>query len=105
MGTSDYKGGASYHHEVSENISRTGATYGYNNGFFGIGARKQSDKVRRIESSNPESAAKDFYNKIGYGGIESNIPKGKKVEMEDGTIITWRNVSSSDGSPAVDINK
>jgi len=31
--------------------------------------------------------------------------KGKMTKMVDGTIVTWRNVSSSkDGSPAVNIS-
>ena len=30
--------------------------------------------------------------------------KGYRVSMKDGSIITYREVSSSDGSPAVDIN-
>ena len=27
-----------------------------------------------------------------------------KTTLSDGSVITWRNISHSDGSPAVDIN-
>ena len=44
--------------------------------------------------------------KIGYGGIEKPLKGGKgyTTKMEDGTILTYRPISSSDGSPAVEIN-
>ena len=50
--------------------------------------------------------AKDFYEKLTYGAIEKSLPngKGKIAKLKDGTIITYREISSSDGSPAVDIN-
>ncbi|MDD7281664.1 MAG: hypothetical protein PUH10_06710 [Erysipelotrichaceae bacterium] len=49
---------------------------------------------------------KSTQTKFTNGGIESKINGGKSkiTQMSDGTIITYREVSSSDGSPAVDIN-
>ncbi len=64
-------------------------------------------KLYHIYSDDPVATAKDFYDKIGFGGIEEPTPNGKgfKTSLADGTIITWREISSSDdGSPAVDIN-
>ncbi|MBO4604233.1 MAG: hypothetical protein J5657_02895, partial [Clostridiales bacterium] len=63
-----------------------------------------------IKSDNPSVTAKDFYDRIAHGGIENEIIdrngniKGAKTKMADGTIVTWREISNSDGSPAVDIN-
>lgn len=104
MGGGDYKGGASYYHSITDNLKEVSSIYKYNNGYFGESPKENAKRIRHIESDDPSTTAKDFYDKIAYGGIESDIPKGKIVEMEDGTVITWRNVSSSDGSPAVDIN-
>ena len=54
-----------------------------------------------------ESTARDFYDKIAFGGKET-IYNGSKLNithMADGTVITMRTVSSSpDGSPVVEIN-
>ena len=62
--------------------------------------------MRRIESQDPASAAKDFYEEATWGGVETPLSNGRgvKSEMSDGTIVTMRVTSSSDGSPAVDIN-
>ena len=54
--------------------------------------------------------SKIFYDKIARGGVESPIKdkngnvKGHLSKMADGSIVSWREVSNSDGSPAVDIN-
>ena len=51
------------------------------------------------------AAAKDFYDKIAFGGKEQIINENMRItRMADGTVITMRKVSSSDGTPVVDIN-
>lgn len=66
--------------------------------------------MRNIASIDPKSTAKEFYDKITYGGIETNIYNkdgeivGKKSKLADGSVVSWREISSSDGSPAVEIN-
>lgn len=101
-----YKGGASYYHNISENVTTVSHFYSYKDGYFGGKSRSKDNYVRIIESENPLSTAKDFYDKIGYGGIEKPLKGGKgyTTKMEDGTILTYRPISSSDGSPAVEIN-
>lgn len=67
--------------------------------------------ARIIKSSSPVGTAYEFFNRIsaGYDTIKS-IPyrdgtkKGCVARLKDGTTITLRKKSSSDGSPAVDIN-
>ena len=79
--------------------------YKYNDGYFGDKGQG-TNFVRRIMSSDPVSTAKDFYDRATYGGIERKLNNGKGVfaKMRDGSILSFREVSSSDGSPAVDIN-
>lgn len=108
MGT--YKGGTNHHHSVKENLDSLSSKFDYNNGFFGTPGNNNSKSVRHIASEDPSATAKEFYDTAAHGGIEQTIyakdgtVKGFKCDMADGTVITWRNVSNSDGSPAVDIN-
>lgn len=88
--------------------------YGFTDGLFGTASKNKNAgvDVRNIVSKNPLKTARDFYGKLTKGGIEKSIPpnktKGKGemhvVNMADGSTITFRAISTSDGSPAVDIN-
>lgn len=109
MGTG-FKGGASHHHTISENISDVKSEYPYSGGYFGKVGKSGNTHVRNIESDDPVADSKKFYDKIARGGVESPIKdkngnvKGHLSKMADGSIVSWREVSNSDGSPAVDIN-
>ncbi len=110
MGTS-YKGGAVHYHSISENLPSLKSKYDYKDGYFGTkGDSSTNSRVRHIASEDPVQTAKEFYDRATYGGIETPIYDknsnviGQKTNLEDGSVITWRNVSSSDGTPAVDIN-
>lgn len=100
-----YKGGASHYHSLQENLSKLAKNYTYSNGYFGTKGAGRSF-VRNIKDKDPLQAARDFYNKASYGGIEKNLPNGKGLytKLKDGTILSFREVSSSDGTPAVEIN-
>jgi hypothetical protein len=100
-----YKGDTGHHHSIVENLSSLVAEYDYNNGYFGTKGEGR-DFVRNIYSDDPVKTALSFYEKAAYGGIEREMDNGKGVyaKMSDGTIISYREVSSSDGSPAVEIN-
>lgn len=51
------------------------------------------------------AAAREFYDKIAYGGIENVIGEDNwTTKMKDGTYINFRIKTSSEGSPAVQIN-
>ncbi|MBO4495685.1 MAG: hypothetical protein J5752_07500 [Clostridiales bacterium] len=105
-----YKGDTGHHHTIGENIDGMKNDYPINDGYFGSKSDNKDNRVRHIESSDPSTTAKDFYDRIANGGIEKEIMdksgkiKGATAKMADGSIVTWRNVSNSDGSPAVDIN-
>lgn len=103
-----FKGDTGHHHSISENLDTLKNDYGFHDGYFGnqSSSNPQSDR-RNIISDDPMKTAKDFYDKIAHGGVEKELDNGKgfMASMSDGTIITWRPVSSSkDKSPAVDIN-
>ena len=105
MGTC-YKGGATSYHSIKDNIPSTSNSYTYNNGYFGEKGKAKKDFYSQIETSNPIEESKKFYDTIAYGGIEKPMSNGKGyiTELKDGTIISYREVTSTEGSPAVEIN-
>ena len=105
MGTT-YKGNAAYYRSVGQNILPTASKYPYRNGRFGVNSPSTGNKTRNIASADPLGTAKDFYDRIAYGGVENIYANGDRriTQMADGTIITWRRVSTSDGGPVVEIN-
>lgn len=75
-------------------------------GYFG---RKGNGKgVRVISCADPVSAAEHCYRILGRGGtttVAHNL-KGQEIRMtrlSDGTLVTYRRITSSQGSPAVEI--
>lgn len=83
----------------------TASVYNYNQGFFGENSIHGSNRIRNIFSTDNLKTASDFYDKIAYGGKEQRINDNMRItRMADGTVITMRKVSHSDGTPAVDIN-
>ena len=100
-----YKGDTGHHHSISENLPSLTSSYPYHNGYFGKHI-KGREFVRNITSDDPQKTALNFYEKAAHGGIERQMSneKGVYTKMKDGTILSYRQVSSSDGSPAVEIN-
>lgn len=100
-----YKGDTGHHHSLRENLPILTKEYTYANGYFGTKGIGRSF-VRNISSVNPLEEAQNFYDKASYGGIEKKLPNGKGLytKLSDGTIISFREVSSSDGTPAIEIN-
>lgn len=105
MGTSVYKGGTIKYHSIGQNILITSNTYKYSNGYFGENSPSTGQRTRNIVSSDNLKTATDFYNKIALGGKEKNISENLKItSMADGSIISFRVKSVSDGTPVVEIN-
>ncbi|SEQ30423.1 hypothetical protein SAMN02910289_01723 [Lachnospiraceae bacterium RM5] len=100
-----YKGDTGHHHSIRENLSSLISSYDYYNGYFGEKGQGRNF-VRNITSADPVKTAQDFYDKAAYGGIERPMANGKGhyTKMKDGAILSYREVSSSDGTPVVEIN-
>ena len=104
MGTG-YKGNSKYYRSIGQNVLLAGSKYGYANGRFGENSVHGSNSTRNIFAADNLAAAKDFYDKIAFGGIEQTVDSNMKItRMADGTVVTMRVVSHSDGTPVVDIN-
>ena len=54
-----------------------------------------SSVIRNIASDDPQTTAKDFFDRLTYGGIEKTLyykdgtEKGKRVTMADGLTMNW----------------
>ena len=72
-------------------------------GYFG---ETTKTKAQIFRTKTPIDDSYDFYNKLGQGGKIENLNNGHgtKTTLSDGTIITHRVVTSTEGSPAVDIH-
>lgn len=71
------------------------------NGYFG----EKGKNVRIIKTPTPETTSSDFYMKLGWGGKTEQLKNGHgtRTTLDDGTIIVHRLITSTKGSPAVDI--
>lgn len=106
LGTSIYKGGTVKYHSIGQNILITSNSYKYSNGYFGDNSQSTGNRTRNIASSDNVATATDFYNKIALGGTEKIYDNGNRriTQMSDGSVITWRKTSTSDGTSVVEIN-
>ncbi len=71
-------------------------------GYFG----EKGKNCRTITSKDPVGTSVDFYERLGKGGKTSSLPNGKgtKTVLGDGTVIVHRIITSTKGSPAVEIS-
>ncbi len=104
-----YKGHSKSYHSLLDNIDEVKKHYNLSkNGFFGEKGKSKERFIRQIICDNPIIEATKFYNLLAYGGQENIIYKNtNKIiisYMKDGTIITLRTITSSQNSPAVEIN-
>jgi hypothetical protein len=101
-----YKGDTGHYHTLGENAASLKKSFKFNpnSGYFGDKGDSPRSSVRHIASKNPLITAKEFYDKASYGGIEKKLDDGKfKTVMKDGTTLVFREISNSDGTPAVEI--
>lgn len=74
------------------------------NGYFGLSTER--GHVRKIVNNHPLESAVFFFHKLIEGVSAEPLPgkKGWMAKMRDGYVVTIREHSISDGSPAVDIH-
>lgn len=97
-------GGYSSPSTLAQNLSKLSKTYPSDKqGRLGAKGR---NKARLISTHNPSKTAESIYSSLKYGGKESRLPngKGKLAIFPDGSRVIYRPVSSSDGSPVVEIS-
>ena len=101
--TIHYVGRKQQYHSLEDNANEIKSFYTLSNGFFGVKGRPR--RVREIHSKEHEKTAKDFFNRIAKGGILDlkTIPGGVISRLKDGTIVSYRKITSSPNSPAVEI--
>lgn len=91
-------------HSFADNESRLIDRFGVNDeGLFGH--EGESAGVRQIDSDDPQATCEEFATIAAQGGtIMHELPNGGWVaQLEDGSYVTYRPVSSSE-SPAIDLN-
>lgn len=104
MGTY-YKGDATYYRSIGQNVLIASNRYDYSSGYFGQNSKHGRKHTRIIVAPDNLAAANDFYCKIAFGGKEQIVDDNMRItRMADGSIITMRKTSHSDGTPVVEIN-
>ena len=87
----------------AENVKTLKSTFGYPDG-LNWNLRK-GKRLARVETDEPVSAATMFAGIASQGFVSEVInDKGYRRKLADGTIVGLRIVTSSEGSPAVDLN-
>ena len=104
MGTG-FKGNSPTYRTIGENISDVSKNYNFSKGYFGENSPHGKEPTRNISSDDALKTAKDFYHKASAGGEETQMNNGKGVtaKFPDGSRVSFRETSSSDGSPAVEV--
>lgn len=91
---------------IEQNVYKASKYYDFNeeSGYFG--RKGNSQKVRVIYSNNPIVDASILFNILKSGGNVTSLPnkKGIKAVLKDYTVITFRRITKTKDSPAIDIN-
>lgn len=87
----------------NNNIKTLSTDYKYNSESGKFGTKGKNAQI--ISSHDPVKDSKNFFDKISKGGSKTKLSNGKgdRVDFTDGTTITYRVITSTKGSPAVDI--
>lgn len=87
---------------IKDNAQLLAQKYGLtSSGYFG----EKGKNSRVIVTATPEDTSVSFYKQIGKGGyiIPLNNKKGTMTILDDGTRIVHRLITSTKGSPAIEI--
>lgn len=89
---------------IEENLHQLKAFYPFTaEGKWGVPSKRKGSKgIRIIYSEDQYKAADHFWSILKQGGITSDIPNhGKRVDFLDGSIATYRVITSSKESPTI----
>ncbi len=93
----------SHGHSFADNVEALREHFGYPDDLDW--SLKKGKKLTRVESDDPVAAATLFAGIASEGFVsEKTFENGYLRKMADGTIVSLRIVTSSEGSPAVDLN-
>lgn len=96
--------GADPHRNLMDNVPELKKHFNSTpEGYFGEEGSHTS--VRRISSGDPLATAKQFFEIASAGAVSTRYPKDGMTlcEMKDGSLVSMRIKSSSDGSPVVEV--
>lgn len=95
--------GGQQHSSIASNANAMKEQYPLTKQFY-FGEKGKNCRV--ITSASPETTSIDFYRKLGKGGITKPLSNGKGTitTLGDGTRIVHRIITSTKGSPAVEIS-
>lgn len=93
---------------IVDNLVKLGSKFPVTkSGYFGEKGKSKNNSIRNIQSKDPVKTAKEFFikSKIGINKI-IQLPnnKGKMAVFPDGSRIVYREISSSDGTPVIEIS-
>ena len=99
--------GADSHHNLTDNLPELKKHFKTTpEGYFGT--EGSSTRTRRIASDDPLATAEEFFKIATKGGVPKQLdhapPGMEAIKMKDGSLITKRVTSSSDGTPVVEIS-
>lgn len=87
----------------AENVKALKSAFGYPDELDW--SLRKGKRLTRIEADDPVAAATMFASMASQGYVSEVVnDKGYRRELADGTIVGLRIVTSSEGSPAVDLN-
>lgn len=97
-------GNSRYSQVLHDNLLKIASTYQLSPGGY-FGTRGTTGRVRRIESDNPLGTARLFFSTLTRGARVEAGPKAglTRANFPDGSAMSIRLASRSDGSPVVQI--
>lgn len=95
-------GGAHPFNALARNIDKLGEKHSLTPGGY-FGSKGKNSRV--IASADPTATADEFWKVLSKRGKTNSLPngKGKRVRFDDDSAAVYRIVTSSTGSPAVEI--
>lgn len=93
---------------ILRNAEKASAKFGYNEdtGYFGSRLKGKSRDLRTLISDDPIKDARELFRQLSEGGdiVPTDNPHQTLYLLPGGAYVSLRIVTSTEGSPAVEIN-